>query len=35
MLCDPNWTRIMLLPKKPTPESPAMGEGQGGGEERP
>jgi hypothetical protein len=23
MLCDPNWTRIMLLPKKPTPESPS------------
>ena len=21
MLCDPNWTRIMLLPNKPTPES--------------
>ena len=27
MLCDPNWTRIMLLPKKPTPESPP---GRGG-----
>jgi hypothetical protein len=27
MLCDPNWTRIMLLPKKPTPErGPEAGE---------
>ena len=25
MLCDPNWTRIMLLPKKPTPESGGEG----------
>ena len=24
MRCDPNWTRLMLLPNKPTPESHGM-----------